>query len=155
MDPIRITTTLAAPIDTIWREVQRPAVLEYIARGRLAFQPIDPPEFPEIWAEGSYRAALRGFGVIPLGWQEIGVSFPEVPAPARSVRDLGRSAIFSVWDHVILLEPEGEAATRYTDEIRFETWMPGFLVRPIVTDFYRHRQRRWAKLVENGFDMSC
>lgn len=154
MDPIRITTILPAPIEAIWHEVGRPALLEYVTRGRLGFRPIDPPEFPERWSEGRYRVGLSGFGVIPLGWQEIGISFPDLPAPARSVRDLGRSPLFSVWDHTILLEPEGEDATRYTDEIRFETWLPMALARPIVTDFYRHRQRRWARLVENGFDMS-
>ena len=154
MDPIRITTTLPAPIDAVWHEVGRPALLHYVARGRLSFRPIDPPEFPERWSEGPYRVGLRGLGVIPVGWQEIGISFPDVPAPKRSVRDLGRSPIFRVWDHVITLEPEGEAATRYTDEIRFETWLPMILARPIVTDFYRHRQRRWARLVATGFDMS-
>ena len=154
MDPIRISTTLRAPIDTIWHEVGRPALLQYVARGRLTFHPVDPPEFPERWAEGSFRVALRGFGVIPLGWQEIGISFPEVPAPGRSVRDLGRSPLFKVWDHTIILKPEGETATRYTDEIRFETWLPMMLARPIVSDFYRHRQRRWARLVANGFDYS-
>lgn len=145
-----LSTTLPAPIDTVWDLVRRPALLEHVARGRLSFRPLDPPVFPEIWEEGTYRVRLRGLGLIPLGWQEIGVSFPPTSAPERQVRDLGRSPIFPVWDHLIRLVPEGETATAYTDEIRFESRLPGWLVRPIVRDFYRHRQARWRKLIEEG-----
>lgn len=149
---IVLSTRLAAPIETIWAQVRRSAVLRWVSRGRLGFVPIDPPELPETWAEGEYLVALRAFGVLPLGRQVIGIEFPDAPPPARVARDNGRGTFVRVWDHRIELAPDGPDATLYTDRLFLDAGPLTPLVALIARDFYAHRQRRWRKLVANGFD---
>jgi len=155
MARFELTTTLAAPIDAVWQALQRPATLVYVSRGWLSFRPIDPPALPERWPEtgGTYRVGLTVYGVLPFGQQTLGVEFPEIDPPRRAVRDNGHGSLIRVWDHWILLEPAGDA-TRYTDRLRVEA---GALTLPVTLwakGFYAHRQRRWRRLVENGFRMN-
>ena len=89
MPEFELTTRLEAPAERIWQELQKPALLEHVAAGRLRSVPVEPPALPEHWQDGDYRVALRGFGWLPL-----------------------------------------------------------------VKHFFRHRQRRWRRLVDNGFDYS-
>jgi hypothetical protein len=50
------------------------------------------------------------------------------------------------------VEPDGPAASRYTDRIDFDAGYLNLLLLPLVKSFFRHRQRRWRRLVGNGFD---
>ncbi len=154
MAEIELTTTLNAPLDTVWEALQHPATLVHVSQGFLSFTPVDPPELPERWAEGEYRVSLKAFGVLPIGSQVLGVEFPEVEPPQRALRDNGRGGITKVWDHWIFIEPLGEDQTRYTDRIRVEAGLLTPILKPWVRAFYRHRQKRWRRLIANDFDLS-
>lgn len=149
MPRIELTTRLEAPAEHIWQELQKPALLKHVAAGRLRFVPIEPPAFPEHWRDGDYRVALRGFGWLPLGEQVISIRIRD---DERTLHDHGSSRFFRRWEHRISLQPDGPDATRYTDRVEFDAGMLNPLLLPLVTDFFRHRQRRWRRLVENGFD---
>lgn len=148
-----LSTILACPADRVWAEVLRPRLLDYVARPVLRFSPVDPPEFPEVWRSGEYVVAMHLFGVVPLGTQTIGISFPPpVRATERALHDAGRSHRMAVWDHRITVAPVDATTTRYTDTLRIEA---GLLTPPIwawAWLFFGHRQRRWRRLVANGFD---
>lgn len=147
-----MTTRLAAPADRVWAELQRPRLLHYVAAGRLQFVPVEPPAFPERWREGEYRVALRGLGRLPLGEQVISIRIRE---SERELHDHGSSPFFRRWEHRISVEPDGPAASRYTDRIEFDAGVLNPLLLPLVKRFFRHRQRRWRRLVDNGFDYSA
>ena len=149
MPRIELTTRLEATAEHIWQELQKPALLKHVAAGRLRFVPIEPPAFPEHWRDGDYRVALRGFGWLPLGEQVISIRIRD---DERTLHDHGSSRFFRRWEHRISLQPDGPDATRYTDRVEFDAGMLNPLLLPLVTDFFRHRQRRWRRLVENGFD---
>ncbi len=154
MAEIELTTTLNAPLEAVWEALQHPATLIHVSHGFLSFTPVDPPELPERWVPGEYLVSLRAFGVLPIGSQVLGVEFPQVEPPTRALRDNGRGGIAKVWDHWIFVEPLGEAKTRYTDRIRVEAgWLTPAL-KVWVRAFYRHRQRRWHRLIANDFDLS-
>ncbi len=147
-----MTTRLAAPADRVWAELQKPRLLQYVAAGRLRFVPVEPPAFPERWRDGEYRVALRGLGWLPLGEQVISI---RISASERKLHDHGSSPFFRRWDHRISVEPGGPAASRYTDRIEFDAGLLNALLLPLVKSFFRHRQRRWRRLVDNGFDYSA
>jgi len=90
---------------------------------------------------------LEGPAGLPLGWQEIRVSFPPPPSGGLAIRDDGRGALVARWDHLIEIVPEA-AGTRYTDTVTIEAgWRTPF-VAVFARVFYAHRQRRWRGLVQ-------
>jgi hypothetical protein len=155
MRTIHIETHLAADPDIVKNHVLTPALLNYVVAGLMKFQPIDPPAFPDRWIPGKYMVRMLAFHVIPVGRQVVGIELPQ-ESDDWFVRDNGGGSIARVWDHLIFVEPEGKG-TRYTDLVRIDA---GILTWPVVlyaTLFYRHRQRRWRKLVRLNFEplMPC
>lgn len=152
---LTVTTLLDAAPERVWDEVQRPDLLEYVAAPVIEFDPVDSESFPERWDEGDYRAAMRLFGVLPLGEQTIRISEERVDdtdgAQFYQLRDDGTGELISVWDHLISVRETPDGKTVYTDEIEVRAGVLTPLVWLFAAVFYRHRQRRWRKLVESGF----
>lgn len=148
---VRLTTHIPASPDKIWQELQTSRLLQYVARGLVRFVPAGGKAFPDVWTEGRYKAWLLLFGFFPIGWQVIGLEFPPSDGQHKRLRDNGCGWLIRTWDHLITIAPEGEG-TRYTDEVRIDA---GWLTVPVTLFarvFYAHRQRRWIKLANSGFD---
>jgi hypothetical protein len=146
-----VSTTLAAPPDRIWRALQNPATLAYVAAPFVAFEPIEPATFSDRWDETDYRVLMRLFGVVPLGEQTIRISTRR-GVDARGdryyhLRDDGTGQLVSTWDHLITLQELPDGRTRYTDDVTVEAGPLTPLVWLFAVGFYRHRQRRWRRLV--------
>lgn len=155
MTLITISSILDAPVDRVWEEVGKPQLLHYVARGWLVFEPIDPPAFPERWEARQYRVRMKWRGFLPVGEQIIGIEFPEPRDGRYFVRDNGRSDSIRKWDHLITIEPTGDGRTAYEDRLDLDAgWRTPF-VAAFARAFYAHRQRRWARLIDNGFDYSA
>lgn len=154
MAKFELSTTLPAPVETVWHHLQRSAVMTYVAHPRLRLHPIDSPALPERWIKGQYRVAVYWFGVIPLGTQTIGVSFPPVEPPGHALRDDGHSTVFRCWSHLITLAPRGPDATLYTDTVEVAARIPRLAFAGVLRHFFKHRQKRWHTLVQRGFDTS-
>jgi len=145
---IRLNTFLPAPIETVRVLLMQPATLVHVSAPLLRFHPLGAP-FPQRWTEGTWRVRLEGPAGLPLGWQEIRISFPQPPSGGLAIRDDGRGRLVSRWDHLIEIAPE-KAGTRYTYTIAIEAgWRTPF-VAVFARVFYAHRQRRWRKLVQTG-----
>lgn len=146
-----LTTILDAPAARVWAAVRTPALLEHVAAPLVTVEPVDPPTFPGTWDESDYLVALRLFGVLPLGRQWVRVREVEVrETPGEQfyrLRDDGSGTLASTWDHVITIRETPDGVTAYTDEIRVEAGVLTPLVWRFARAFYRHRQRRWRRLV--------
>ena len=94
---------------------------------------------------------MRVFG-IPAGWQVIGIRFPDAPEGEYHLRDEGRGRNIAVWDHLITVAPDGDG-TLYTDKVAIDAGWRTPLVAAFARNLYTHRQRRWQRLVRNGFDL--
>ena len=150
---VSVETVLNAHADEVWREVQKSRLLEYVASPLQIFRPLDPPSFPELWIPGRYRAQLLSFGLVPTGWQDIVISFPEPSHPDEHLlRDDGSGAIVKKWDHLITVRKRTDGRTDYSDRIAVEAGVltPG--VMAFANIFYRHRQHRWHRLIGNNFN---
>ncbi len=154
MRRIELTTYLDAPPDRVWEEVLRPALLLYVSRGVLSFRPLDPPQFPDLWAPGAYRVGVVLLGWLPLGWQIVQIEFPPATPPCRRMRDNGRGWALRRSDHLIEIAPEG-AGTRYTDRVEIEAGVLTPLIAAGAGLLFRHRQKRWRRLVAQGFDYAA
>ena len=148
---IEIDTHLEAPTHVVRDHVMRSELLEYVARPLLRFRPIAPAALPAVWTEGSYRASLWFLGVLPVGWQAIKIEPQPMRGDVWSIRDNGHGALIRTWDHMIEIKPEGEG-TRYVDRVTIDAGWLTPAVGSFARAFYAHRQRRWRRLVANGFD---
>ena len=92
------------------------------------------------------------FGVAPVGWQAIVISFPEPEGNTRFVRDNGYGPLIARWDHWIEIAPGAEPdTTRYTDRVIIEAGLLTPIITAFARFFYGHRQKRWRALAKDGF----
>jgi hypothetical protein len=150
---LKLSTRLNCAPKTAWQYVLTPALLEYVAHPLVRFEAVDAPHFPEQWIEGDYKSRLRLFGFVSFGEQTIGIRINEARQKENTFYELlddGHSNLIPIWRHRITLEAR-EGQTLYTDELELRAglftpfvWLFAFL-------FYRHRQRRWRKLVTQNF----
>lgn len=150
---------IACPVDRLRDELERPALFHYVTAPMLSFDPVDPPEFPDPWRPGKYRARLLVGGRLPIGEHTLNVLDIDVQAldgqaesaEGRVWHDAGYSDLIALWDHTIVLE-EVHGMTRYRDLVEIRA---GLLTVPawlFALAFYTHRQRRLNRLVTAGFD---
>ncbi|GGY42349.1 hypothetical protein [Parvularcula lutaonensis] len=145
-----LSTYLDASADEVWEHATKPRVLHYVASPMIAFEAINPPAFPERWETGDYLCAMKLAGVLPIGQQVIGISYPPAEGGKRFLRDDGHSASIKRWDHWVTIEPEGEG-TRYEDRLTLDAGWRTPVVAAFARSFYSHRQARWRELVASGF----
>lgn len=144
------TVTLDVDIDTLWRAIQTPALLESVTRGLMRFDPIEPGGFPEIWDAREHRVDLKLFGWLPIGRQVIAIERPPAEGARRLLRDNGRGDVVSAWDHLMILEPAPGGRTRYTDLVRVEAGPLTLPVAALAWIYYALRQRNLQRLARKG-----
>jgi hypothetical protein len=151
-----VSTLLDAKPERVWAELQRPELLAYVAAPLVVFHPVEPESFPEQWDDDEYRVTLLLFGMIPLGEQTIRTSKVRVEDTAGEqfyqLRDDGTGRLASGWDHLISVRETPDGKTVYTDEIAVEAGVLTPVIWLFAAIFYRHRQRRWRKVVANDFE---
>ena len=147
---LEISTVLDCPTETAWHHARTSRLLHYVTHPLIRFRPKHENGFPAFWTEGDYDASMWLFGVLPLGRQTIGIRYPDTSDNTFVLRDDGHGTTASVWDHYIIIS-ERDGGTLYTDRITVDAgWRTPF-VAAFASLFYRHRQRRWRKLVRSGF----
>ena len=130
--------------------VKTPRLLFFVASPLVRFVPTRGTVVPRVWEEATYWFGLRIFGFLPFGEQAVRITFSPGADDFR-VRDDGYSRLVKRWDHRILIERSG-AGVRYCDELNIEAGVLTPVVWLFAFLFYRHRQRRWSRLVKHEFD---
>lgn len=152
---VDLSTRLDAPIARVWDELQTTRLLVHVAAPMVHFTPLEPAALPERWSEGRYRVRMKVFGVLPSGTQVIAISKAESQeggARRFTLRDNGSGDLAKTWDHVITLQELPDGATMYRDRVEVRAGLLTPVVWLFAQVFYRHRQRRWRRLVARGFD---
>ena len=146
------TTGLDCTADQAWAQVQTSALLQHIAAPLIRFIARGEP-FPKVWTEGEYRAWMLLFGVLPIGWQAVVISFPEAEGTSRFVRDNGYGPLIRRWDHWIEIAPDPAHPDKaiYTDRVTIDAGVLTPVVAAFARLFYAHRQGRWRALAADGF----
>ena len=152
---IELSCNLPCAPERCFAKVLTPRLLRYVSSPLVTFKAIDPPALPDQWSEAKYLVGIRLFGWIPFGRQTIRISLGQRSGEASKfyaeLRDNGSSALVSKWDHRITVT-SAAGGCRYTDTIEVQAGVMTPLVSAFARMFYRHRQRRWQRLVRQGFD---
>lgn len=147
---VDVSTFLPAKPEKLEAHLRSSRLLIYVASPIVKFIPCGNTQLPERWEEGTYWVALRLFGFIPFGKQAVVISYPE-SQNSFSLRDKGHSSLVKKWDHRITVDPLGSGSL-YRDHVSINAGVFTFFIWAFAQLFYRHRQRRWRKLVANGFN---
>lgn len=149
---VSVSTYLDAPVEIIRGHALTPRLLHYVTQGMIKFKLLEPETFPEVWAPGEYKVQMLWKGFLPIGEQIIGIELPPTGTDGVvRIRDNGRSGLIKSWDHMIELKPDG-SGTHYTDQLEIKAGVLTPFIWVFASLFYRHRQRRWQRLVKNNFD---
>jgi ligand-binding SRPBCC domain-containing protein len=151
MATVELSTRLECAPEDVWERVRTAAVLMHVAAPLIRFVPKASSPFPRVWAPGEYRAWMRLFGVLPIGWQAVVISEPAPDGETRFIRDNGYGPLVRRWDHWITIAPDVNGTTRYTDRVEIEAGLLTPLIVTFARVFYAHRQRRWRALARSGF----
>ena len=141
---IKVSTVFPATAAEVWEKMQQPETLCYIAAPFVVFEPLG--EGLGIWREG--RAAdfrLKIFGLISFGGHRIRIA--QADRDTFTVQTHESGTHLRAWNHRIALQPLGESRTRYTDEIEVDAGWKTAAVYGFGVLFFRHRQRRWLRLL--------
>lgn len=146
---VDVSTFLSADPGGVESHLKTSRLLMYVAAPLIRFTPgVDHP-LPETWEEGTYWVSMHLLGFIPLGKQAVVISYPAIKT-GFSIRDNGYSKLIRKWDHRITIESSG-SGTLYRDHVIVDAGVLTVFVWAFAQLFYRHRQRRWRRLVANGF----
>ncbi len=61
MRTLKISTYLAADLETVKSYLMTPALLNYVVAGLMKFHPIEPNFFPSKWVEGKFSVKMFAF----------------------------------------------------------------------------------------------
>ncbi len=137
---ICVSSLFPADRETVCARLKEIATLRYICAPLARFTPLDERH---VWAEGAqFRFNLRVMGI------NFGIHTIEVDEFAReriSTREHNRSV--PVWNHIITLKEQGDGCTCYTDIVEVRAGWKTVFIWLWAHVFYRHRQRKWRKLL--------
>ena len=143
---VYVESIFDCPAHDVWEEVQKPALLVEVAWPLAQIQPVDPPAFPPRWELAkTVRCSCRFLGIIPIGVRS--VCFHRIDPSQREMETHESDPLIRRWDHLIRVESMLDGRTRYSDRIDIDAGLLTPLVWLSAIVFYRHRQRRWRKLI--------
>ncbi|HPQ45424.1 MAG TPA: hypothetical protein PKZ42_14480 [Syntrophales bacterium] len=144
----RISTIIKTNEDRIWDELQKVSSLLYVASPILQFKPQKDHPLPERWTIGKeYKLRLSLLGIIPLG--DHFITLVALDRKERTIISNEHGTLTNAWNHTIRLEAIDDQTTEYTDEIDIHAGILTCSIWLFSYVFYKHRQRRWKKLLDS------
>ena len=141
---ICISSTFSASLDEIWNRLRQLETLRHIAAPFATFEPFDKKAL--VWEEGATMDFyLKLFGVFSLGKHSIKVI--QFDKHTWTIYTQESNQTVPVWNHRIKLKRIENEVTHYTDEVEIGAGWKTFFVCGWSALFYRHRQRKWKKLL--------
>ncbi len=139
---LTVSSNIPMDINTAWEKVQTSALLEFITKGKLTFQPLEG-EFPEIWEEGiSVKTTMNVYGVIPFGGIHT-LTVEKVDSKNNIIQSKEWDDFAKVWNHRISMKKLSDQSIHYEDEIIIYGGLLTGLISWWARSFYKHRQKRW------------
>lgn len=142
---LSVTSEFPAVPDEIWKLLIRIETLQYIASPILMFTPISDKGGE--WRVGQTAAfRLRLMRILPLGPHT--VNLETIDPTTYTIQTRENSRLLPTWNHRIKVEETGHNASLYTDTLEIGAgWRTDFIYL-FAKFFFRHRHRRWRKLLK-------
>jgi len=147
---LTVSSQIPIPIDVAWEKVQTIALLEFVAKGKIRFKPVDGT-FPAIWKQGrAVKTMTYLYGIIPFGGVHT-LIIEKIDNENKVIQSREWDGCAKVWNHRISMKKLDNSSIHYEDEIIiYGGWLTG-IISFWATSFYKHRQQRW-QLVARGHD---
>ena len=142
---VQKSSVFPASREEVFQKLQRLETLQYIAKPYAAFEPVGTDT--AVWTVGStssYRFHL--FGTIPYGTHTIHI----VRFDPDGISSREGNEHVPVWNHDITLIPIDDSHTEYTDRVEIKAGWKTVFVWLWANAFYRHRQRKWIRLLKGS-----
>ena len=130
--------------DAAWRAIRNPEVFAAVSAPLTTFSSLEPGGFPDSWEAGDHPVEVKALGLVPIGEQVIGISFPAERDGARIMRDTGRGlsgplAMITRWEHTMAVSSAPDGRTLYRDRLVFEAGPFTVLLWPVYWAFWQWR----------------
>lgn len=144
---VYVQSQFDCPPEAVWAKVQSSDLLLEVIRPLLRFAPLGSAKFPSFWRQGqTVYGRAYAFGLLPLGVHA--VHFERIDARERQMQTREIDPLIRRWDHLISVAETPDGKTVYSDEIDVDAGIFTFFVWVYAQLFYRHRQRRWRRVVQ-------
>lgn len=132
----------------LFYEVMCSKSLFYVTRPLVKFIETSEYPIPEKWRDGKYLVKMKLLGIVPFAKQWIVIETDEAN---HHLLDDGYSRLIKRWRHDIYVIEIGENKALYIDHVDIKAGVLTPFVYLYACIFYRHRQKRWGKLIENNW----
>ena len=143
---VKVSTQFACTDEELWQKIAEPCSLKFVSSPILRFEPQNEGDLAGEWQlYRPYLLKLYLLKFIPLG--EHRITLVNIDKDENRIISHENGQLATVWNHVISFREIEPGTVYYTDEIEIRA---GFLTPAIwlfAHLFYRHRQRRWKKLL--------
>ncbi len=137
---------LDTDVDSAWRALQSPTVFREVMSPFLTAASLDKGGFPATWGVGSHTVAMDALGILPIGAQEIHLSYRQVPhqPEVRILRDngtplTGALRLITTWDHRMAVAPLPDGRTLFRDKLEFSAGPLSVSLWPSLWAFWQWR----------------
>lgn len=142
----RISTVFSCSEAEFWRRWTDPESWNYIVSPMLRAVPVGPVSLEDEWqVDRTYSFQLHLFNLIPLGRHNI--KLIKVDKETNTISSEESGSLAPVWIHHIWFRAVPGDRLAYTDEIEIGAGWLTPVIWLIAHLFYRHRHRRWRKLL--------
>jgi len=143
-----ISTTLESTDENLWEVITKPKSLLYVCSPVLSFTLKEPGILDSRWeVRKKYAFKIRLFKIVPLGSHTIEIL--SIDKENNTIVSNESGTMASVWNHTITFSMTDQNSLNYLDQIEIKAGLLTFSVWAFSHMFYRHRQRRWKKLLKN------
>ncbi|MFP4452598.1 MAG: hypothetical protein ACLFPI_04420 [Desulfobacterales bacterium] len=145
----RISSYFPGTESALWTKIISPKSLQYVALPVLSFVPTESGAFDEEWIEGKpYDLKLYLFSVIPLGRHRIKLA--KIDKENNTIVSEETGLLARVWNHTISFHQSGDKEISYIDVVEIRAGLLTPIIWAFAHLFYRHRQRRWKKILKQA-----
>jgi hypothetical protein len=150
---VTVSSIWQTPMAQAWTLLQQPTTFYFVAAPILVAKPIGDIAKKTSWQIGDIATfQLFLFGFLPFGKHTICIKNANID-PCFIQTD-EKSVHYTFWQHTLQLDTITANSCRYTDIIVFAPRFFGFLQPLIVQQFFKHRHRRWQKLLQINNNIS-
>jgi hypothetical protein len=143
-----ISTVFDCTPKQLWEEISRPSSLKFVSAPLLHFESLAEGELDNEWVVGkTYALRLSLFGFLPAGRHNITIA--NIDRKNNIIESKERGTLSPVWNHTIRFHALEGNKLHYTDEIEIRAGLLTPMIWAFAHLFYRHRQRRWKKLLRS------
>lgn len=144
----KISTIINTTPEKLREVIITPSSLQYVAAPILYFIPVNGTDLNSKWeVNRAYNLRLYFLKFIPLGFHKIIIK--DIDIEKNKIVSTESGFLAKIWNHTIKFDAINSTQIIYTDTIEIKAGLLTIFVWMFAHLFYRHRQRKWKKLLLN------